>query len=199
MPTAQPPETLAAEKHSRPWKSLVGMILLILLLAGGGLWLIVFAYQQWSQSKKSTTLVTMPAASAPATTPPAATPPAATPATAATTPTATAATTDAAPTATPPPVASGVPPTASTVAASAPPPPAAVEEPAPEPEAIAWPYLKITGVIGKGLRGAATINNRIVACGETVDGVEVVSVGEYGVKLEFEGETRFIKVGNTVD
>lgn len=60
-----------------------------------------------------------------------------------------------------------------------------MEETEPEPEAIAWPYLKITGVIGKGLRGAATINNRIVACGETVDGVEVVSVGEYGVKLEF--------------
>jgi hypothetical protein len=75
---------------------------------------------------------------------------------------------------------------------------ASVGEPVPTVESVQWPYLLIGGVVGKGLRGAATINGKIVSVGESIDGVEVVAIGDYGVKLECKHETRFAKVGSVI-
>jgi hypothetical protein len=73
-----------------------------------------------------------------------------------------------------------------------------IADAAPEVAPVQWPYMKIGGVVGKGLKGAATINGKIVAVGESIDGVEVVAIGDYGVKLECQNETRFAKVGSLI-
>jgi hypothetical protein len=72
------------------------------------------------------------------------------------------------------------------------------EVPPPEAPPVQWPYLQVGGVVGKGLRGAATINGRIIAVGESIEGVEVIAIGDYGVKLECQNETRFAKVGSVI-
>lgn len=185
-PEAAPPAT-GEEPKRRTVLLIVGVVLLILVLAAGGIGLVTFAFKQWNASKASQRLAapsateSNPAATAPlnATTPEAPHAPASTP------PTAMA---GSQPAPEPPlPVA----PTALPVAATA--------TLAPEHALVAWPFLKVGGVVGKGLRGAATINGRIVAVGEEIDGVEVVSIGDYGAKLEFQNEMRFVKVGNTVE
>ena len=68
----------------------------------------------------------------------------------------------------------------------------------PEIEPAQWPYLQIRGVVGKGLRGAATINGKVISVGESIENVEVVAIGDYGVKLEFKNETRFAKAGSVI-
>jgi hypothetical protein len=72
------------------------------------------------------------------------------------------------------------------------------DEPEPEPEPlVTWPYLTINGVLGEGKTGSAVINNEIVGVDETIQDVKVVSIGNQGVQLEYMGETMFLKVGNS--
>lgn len=183
----------AGEPRQRPWLALAAIVFVVLILTAGGIWLLLFALSQWHQAQKSQTLATQPAAAveAPvaAVTPvqPVAALPGPGPVAPAPTPPPSVGPTPEAPPATPPPV--GIKPA----------PPADIA-PAPAPTDVTpWPALRVTGVVGKGLRGAATINNRIVVVGETVEGVEVLAVGEYGAKLEYNGETRFVKVGSSTE
>lgn len=70
-------------------------------------------------------------------------------------------------------------------------------EPAKEKPSVAWPSVSLSGLVGKGSNGSAILNNRIIGVGETIEGVKVVSIGRQGVILEYEGETQFLKVGNS--
>jgi len=61
-----------------------------------------------------------------------------------------------------------------------------------------WPMLTCSGVVGKGASGSAIISSEIVGVGESVQGVKVLSIRAQGVELEYEGETRFLKVGSAL-
>lgn len=62
---------------------------------------------------------------------------------------------------------------------------------------VPWPVLKLSGVVGKGTRGSAIINGNIVLIGQTIDGVKVVKIIEGGVEVEYQGETKFLRVGGS--
>ena len=42
------------KKASKPVKSLIAVIAIIILLAGSGIWLLMFAIQKWQEAKTST-------------------------------------------------------------------------------------------------------------------------------------------------
>lgn len=75
--------------------------------------------------------------------------------------------------------------------------------PLPEPNPVEskppadWPSLLLTGILGKGDSGSAFLNNEVVSIDETIDGVRVLSIGQRGVELEYEGEIQFLKVGGS--
>lgn len=71
-----------------------------------------------------------------------------------------------------------------------------VEEMAHRPP-VRWPSLILSGVVGRGSNGSAILNSEIIAVGETIEGVKVVSIGRQGVELEYKGETQFLKVGDS--
>lgn len=88
--------------------------------------------------------------------------------------------------------------------------PAAPEVTEPEPEVeqvepatetrepqVEWPSLTLSGAVGIGSNGSAIFDSEIVSVGETIEGVKVISIGKQGVKLEYEGETQLLKVGNS--
>lgn len=180
-------EALAAanEPRSRSWRTLIGVLVLILLLAAGGIWMTLYAVRQLAASKQP------PAAAA--VQPPPAAPAAPQPA-------------PAAPAA-PAPVAAVKPAPPVTPAEPAPKPQPAVEPvvqpslpPAPpkppEPKAAEpWPPLTVTALVGKGARGAAVINGKVVGVGETIEGVEVLSIGAQSVSLGYRGAQQVVKVG----
>ena len=64
-------------------------------------------------------------------------------------------------------------------------------------EPVSWPLLSVSGLVGKGDKGTAIINNEIVQVGESILGAKVLSVDpvQKGVTLEYKGEQRFMKVG----
>jgi len=64
---------------------------------------------------------------------------------------------------------------------------------------IQWPYLIVTGIVGQGKKGSVVINNKVIGVGDTVDGARIVSIGNKGVNLEYRGEKRFVKVGESTD
>ncbi len=64
---------------------------------------------------------------------------------------------------------------------------------------VDWPSLTLSGVVGKGVQGAATLNGQIVAVGETISGVEVIYIDEKSVRLKCEHETRNLKVGQSTN
>jgi cytoskeletal protein RodZ len=64
------------------------------------------------------------------------------------------------------------------------------------PEKTAWPVLNVSGLVGKGARGAAIINRQVVGVDETIEGARVISIERQGVKIEFQGETQLFKVGS---
>lgn len=68
--------------------------------------------------------------------------------------------------------------------------------PEPKPR-VMWPSLTLSGVMGKGQKGSAIINNEFLSIGDTIEGVKVISVEEKGVKLSYQGEVQSLKVGNT--
>ena len=97
----------------------------------------------------------------------------------------------------------GAPPSTVTTAA-APHAVAVPAQPAPEPaqkEPIVWPHLAVSGLMGgsQGGAGTAIINGQILNTGESIDGVKVVAVTKAGVTLLYAGETRVLKIGDTID
>ena len=148
------------------------------------------------------TPVSTPAASVPvAATPPAATPPAAeTPAAAMPAPAALPAEAVASATVTPPAAEEPVPP------------PRAVTEPAAEATGTAatpnvaaadgsknWPRLAVTGLVGSKSGGAAIVNGEIVGLWETIADAQVIELSKDGVRFEYHGETRMVRIGGSIE
>ena len=71
----------------------------------------------------------------------------------------------------------------------------AIAQPPPVKPPVEWPPLKLTAILGKGMKGAARINGQVVLVGETVEGVTLVQVNEQNVLLEFEGEKVSLRIG----
>jgi hypothetical protein len=98
----------------------------------------------------------------------------------------------------PPETAPAVPASAATTtqaaAAVTPQPP-----PATEKSEARWPALKLAGVMGKGKTGSAIINGRVVSVGESINDAKVLVVEGQGIRIEFQGEVRYLKVGKTLD
>lgn len=63
---------------------------------------------------------------------------------------------------------------------------------------VLWPPLTLRGIVGRGLNGAAIINNQVVGVNEVIEGVRVVSIEAQGVELEYQGEKKTLKVGFTL-
>jgi hypothetical protein len=68
--------------------------------------------------------------------------------------------------------------------------------PVPKPK---WPSLSLSGFIGRGSTGMAILNGQMTAVGESVSGVEVLSIERHAIKLRFMGETRVLNQGQTTD
>ena len=65
---------------------------------------------------------------------------------------------------------------------------------------VAWPPLKLTGILsnpGAG-EGAAIINNQMLSVGGQIDGVTLVEIRADGVMLKFGEETKFLKIGGVL-
>jgi len=62
-----------------------------------------------------------------------------------------------------------------------------------------WPNLTISGVVGNDQKGAVFINGKVVGVNESVQGVRVISIRTQGAMLEYNGETRLVKVGQSVN
>ncbi len=63
---------------------------------------------------------------------------------------------------------------------------------------IAWPKIKLTGVMAsknKSSEGLAFIDGQVIACGQRVQGIKLISVHADGVVLEFQGDIRTLRVG----
>ena len=193
-----PPLAVSPPPRKRNWGALLGIAALLLFLLGGGIWL---ALSFMHPNKE----------------PPAPPPPVPRPSPEITHPGGTAAVLavvaklNAAPTTTVSATVSAALPTATvTVAAMTPtPPPAAIKTdvtacPPPVPIVVppqnlpaVWPSLALSGVMGRGVQGSARINKTIVAVNDSIQGVKVLSVGNQGVELEYKGEKRLLKVGDS--
>jgi hypothetical protein len=62
---------------------------------------------------------------------------------------------------------------------------------------VAWPALKLSGVVGKETYGSAIINSNIVQIGQSIEGVKIVRIVEGGVEVEYQGETKILRVGGS--
>jgi hypothetical protein len=67
----------------------------------------------------------------------------------------------------------------------------------PQKEKIIWPIISCSGIVGKGAKGSAFLNGQIKTVNDTIEDVRVVSIGEMGVTLEYQGEKQFVKVGSS--
>jgi hypothetical protein len=185
-PPPLPGEVLEAGPVKRNRAALLGIAAVILLVIGGGVWLALFFMKPKNAAQPPpTTSTTLPASVAGST-------PTVEPAVTA-----------------PPPVVVSVTPPVETVAvvtateptpsgtkietAATPPPPAHVAPPAP----VVWPSLMLSGVMGRGSRGAVRINNEIVTINDTIQGVKLIAIGNQGVELEYMGERKILKVGSS--
>ncbi|MDE0838177.1 MAG: hypothetical protein OSB41_03895 [Kiritimatiellae bacterium] len=173
------PEKETASK-GRPWGSHVGLIAIVAVVLAGLVGLMVFAFGKVKESKDSRSLaINAPAQPAGANPASATAPPDGKPAM--------------------PGIAADAKPTTAAPKPGAP-AVASGETGAVQPAAAAaWPKVTLTGVVGKGIRGAATLNGQIVAVGESIQGAEVVYIGDEGVKLEFASEERHVKIGQTIN
>jgi len=196
----KPAIPLAAPQKTRAWPTLLGALLIVLLLIAGGIWVATYAFQQMSGPEEPPDAppvpVDMPGDAPPPDVPPE--PPSDVP---------TEPPPDVGPEPTPPsPEPAPATPEPASPAAPAPPAvtpspfkPAVLPPPEPPQPPVDWPSLTLDGVLGKGRNGAAIINREVIGVGETVKGATLVSIGKQGVNLEYEGETQFLKVGNTID
>lgn len=208
------PEHRQQRPKSKPWAVLLGVLAVILLLVGGAVWMLFTAVRTIADdvTESVTTAVARAeppdAAQEPAPPEPALPSP---PEPVADPGPAVAAQPE--PAAPPETVAEDQPDPAGTevdpAVAVAPPPEPAGSEPAPEADAAAepdtpaaniqWPLLKVSGIVGKGRLGSAVVNGKIIAVGELVKGVKLVGVDGRSVDLEYEGETRSVRVGGTTE
>jgi len=76
--------------------------------------------------------------------------------------------------------------------------PVQVEAPVIRRPPVDWPRLTLSGVLGHGTNGSVIIDNEIVGVDETIEGVKVISIRGQGAELEYDGETLFLKVGNSI-
>ncbi len=78
--------------------------------------------------------------------------------------------------------------------------PARADEARPEetPDQRDWPRMKLNGIVGSGTQGSCLINGRIVNVGDTVQGVTIVAIHGDRVQLEYEGERRLVRQGETI-
>lgn len=60
-----------------------------------------------------------------------------------------------------------------------------------------WPMLELNGIVGGGSQGSCLINGRVVSVGDIVQGVKLESIHRDSVILEYEGERRRLRVGDT--
>jgi len=168
---------------------LVAALVVVLLLVGAGIWMMMFAFQKWkgSQERPGTSppikaiLPAEPESPAPAVTAPGPRPPE--------TPAPEAPTAQAEPS----------PEEAEESMEKVPGLAVDLDVKTTEPSGLVWPPLALSGVVGKGHNGAANINGQVVGIGETVDDVTVLAVARQGAKLEYKGETRFLKVGKSIE
>jgi hypothetical protein len=64
-------------------------------------------------------------------------------------------------------------------------------------EPVIWPAIKVTGMVKLGGTAAALINSRVVAPGESIEDVKLLSVNKDGALLQFKHEERLLRVGET--
>lgn len=62
---------------------------------------------------------------------------------------------------------------------------------------VPWPVLKLSGVVGRDTQGSAIINGNIIPIGQTIEGVKVVKIIGGGVEVEYQGETKILRVGDS--
>jgi hypothetical protein len=91
----------------------------------------------------------------------------------------------------PDPLADSLLPDASPALFAPPPPRAAAAAPA------VWPPIKLTGMVKLGATAAALINGRVVAPGDTIEDVVLVTVNKDGALLRYQSEERLLRVGET--
>ena len=71
------------------------------------------------------------------------------------------------------------------------------DPPVEAPPPVIWPDLHISGVMGAGDSGSAIINGKVVGADETIGEVIVREFGRGYVVLEYQGETRRFSVGRS--
>lgn len=219
-------QTAETQEHpKRPWLILVGVSAAVLLAVGLGIWLVLFAFSRWKSGKQTAVApqeqtvtpkaepavlpaseVALPAPSPEivagddeerATEKPAESEP--TPEQLSNEVTEPHEADPDAQTVVASPSAAVAPP----AIAAAPPPAIAVESTPQEPEVekppVIWPPILLNGIVGRGLNGSAMINGQIVGVNEKIDEVRLVSIRAQGAVLEYEGETKFLKVGSSME
>jgi len=62
-----------------------------------------------------------------------------------------------------------------------------------------WPKLSLLGVMAQDdpRRGSAIVNNIVVEVGEEIEGARLLQVQRNGVLLRYNGETQFVRVGQS--
>lgn len=63
-------------------------------------------------------------------------------------------------------------------------------------EQAQWPETTLSAVVGRGSRGAATINGEVVPVGATYSNMTVIGIGSNGACLRLGREIGFKKIGS---
>ncbi len=71
------------------------------------------------------------------------------------------------------------------------------EQPQLAPEIVRWPPLELSGIVGKGLNGSAVINGMVLSVNESIENVTIVAIENQGVRLEYKGHTQYLRVGQS--
>lgn len=64
--------------------------------------------------------------------------------------------------------------------------------------AVAWPAVKVSGIMGKNTKRTAMVNGEMVGVGEAIAGVTVVDISNDAVTLKFQGKTATLKAGGSL-
>jgi hypothetical protein len=64
-------------------------------------------------------------------------------------------------------------------------------------EPLIWPSISMSASLGQGKNGAAILNGQIIDVGRSIDGVTLVAVGQQNATLEYEGQRMVLRVGNS--
>jgi hypothetical protein len=205
-------------RRSRVWPTVLIVLVVLLLLAFGGIYLVFAGLRNWASRTTPTqelartdpTPAAQPAVPEHVTPPiPAATNAAPAGPSAAATPTSNVVTTAiatqrvvtistpgalvTAPVATPTDPTSP-PPTQPTASHPKPIEPTNPAVPVVERKPVKWPRVMLSGTIRSGRFSSAQLNGKIVSVGESTDGITVIAVEYQGALLEYDGERRFFKV-----